>query len=501
MPFHSDAIIELLQVFALGEAGALWLFLLIAFLVAGDLARLRSSRNVALLLLALPALPLINIMNWERHLDDPELGWLLGAAFTALFVATAFMAAWALALAMRRSQRDRPIGLSLRQLKFVLGFVLLMNALVVLARNPEDSGPYSSLGAQRWLETGTMPYGDPKLRGPTAPGYGAAATYGPLLFVAHMPFNLLTGAKWNSPDLDPMSKAYVRPRPLATKLTCLAFHLVGLWALYGIGRRLGDQRTGLALAALYAASPYVMGLGGQNALITGLPFISHIAPPAMMLVALRFIDRPALSGACLAGAAGLLFYPAFFAPLFLGWFVWRRAGARRFVAGFGLSMAAIVGLVILFTGSIGEAGPVELVLQSTLEHQEGTGVREYGASKFSFWGTHPDLAAVWQRPLFGRWSIFKPTFLLFLVLCASAFFLAKGRTLPQLALLVAALAAAIQLWKTHAGGTYVEWYLPFLLIGLLGAKGRTECQARFAQPQGTPAEPRGATTEPTLQPP
>ncbi len=31
---------------------------------------------------------------------------------------------------------------------------------------------------------------------------------------------------------------------------------------------------------------------------------------------------------------------------------------------------------------------------------------------------------------------------------------------------MALLAAAFQLWKTHAGGTYVEWYLPFLLLAL-----------------------------------
>src|SRR5205085_1610658 len=34
------------------------------------------------------------------------------------------------------------------------------------------------------------------------------------------------------------------------------------------------------------------------------------------------------------------------------------------------------------------------------------------------------------------------------------------------ALLAAAIAAAVQLWKTQATGTYVEWYYPLLLIGL-----------------------------------
>ena len=34
--------------------------------------------------------------------------------------------------------------------------------------------------------------------------------------------------------------------------------------------------------------------------------------------------------------------------------------------------------------------------------------------------------------------------------------------------ITAMLAAGIQLWQSHAAGTYVEWYYPFLLIALIG---------------------------------
>ena len=44
--------------------------------------------------------------------------------------------------------------------------------------------------------------------------------------------------------------------------------------------------------------------------------------------------------------------------------------------------------------------------------------------------------------------------------------------------MLATLAAGVQLWKTHASGTYVTWYLPFLLIGLFGASTDSEAQAR-----------------------
>jgi hypothetical protein len=452
--------------FAPNQAGALWIGLLVTFLVAGDFRRPFARRNLLLLLLLLPALPQIDIMNWESRLGDPHTGWLLGAAFTALFTVTAFMVTWALAGALGCWTDRFSIHLPRRALMGLVCALLALNTVVVLARPPEDSGPYSSLGARRWLETGMLPYGDPLLRGPSSPGFGAAATYGPVLLLAHIPFQFLVGAEANHPRLNPKSRAYKNPPHAATKLTCLFFHLLGLWALYHIGNRLAGTETGLALVCLYCASPYVIGLGDDEFLIGGLAFVSHVAPVAMTLLTLLFVHRPFVAGLLLAGAAGILYYPAFFFPLLLGWYIGRRKGALQFATGFAVVGAALVLLVITFTGSIGEDGPVRLFLQSTLEHQEGIGPREYGASKFGFWGTHPSLAAVWQKPLIDSHSLLKPSFLAFASFCVFTFFLARGRSEAQLAFLVASVAAAVQLWKTHAGGTYVEWYYPFLLIGL-----------------------------------
>jgi hypothetical protein len=454
------------------QAGALWIGILLVILVAGDFQRIFSRWNGLLLILLLPAVPLMDIMEWEGRLGDPATGWLLGFAFSALFAATAFVAASALYLAFRKSGvAAAGINLPNRGLRILLFVVVIINILVVMGRPGEDSGPYTSLGAQRWMETGTMPYGDPLLRGPDAPGFGAAATYGPLLYVAHMPFQLLLGPPWNSADMPPRHPDYVIPSEYATKLTCLAFQLLALYALIELGRRYANENTGLAIAIIYAGSPYVLGLGSDTALATGLPYISHIAPTAMVLLALLYLDRPVVSGLMLAGAVGVLFWPLFLFPVFFGWYVWQqRADTWRFLAGFAGAGAAIAIMVIYFTGSIGDQGPLDLLLTSTLEHQEGVGQLEYGGSKFSFWGNHPALAAFWQQPVIGDTSIFKPSFMLFAGLSALAFFLVRGKDRVQFALLIALVASAIQLWKTHAGGTYVEWYLPFLLIGIFCAR-------------------------------
>jgi hypothetical protein len=146
---------------------------------------------------------------------------------------------------------------------------------------------------------------------------------------------------------------------------------------------------------------------------------------------------------------------------------------------------------VLFTETATGESAIRLFLESTLEHQEGAGPLEYGASSFSFWTHHPGLAAVFQTPLLGDTSLFKLSFLMFAGFCLSLAALTKGRSPAQLAALTAAAAAAVQLWKTHATGSYVEWYLPFLMIALFTQGGIAvtgEGKAGLdAEPSATPA--------------
>lgn len=477
--------------FAIGQPGALWVFLLLLFVVAADWQHIRSRRNVLLGLLMFPALPMIDSLSWVQR-DH----WLLAPAFAVLYVATATMAVYGLSIARRRlSVHDFRPNLPVPALRALFVLVLLLDVTTTFGQMADDAGTYTSLGAQRWVETGTMPFGDAKLKGPDSPAHGAAATYGPLLYVGHLPFIALTGGFSNPPDATPMAKSYVRPNPMATQLTCFMFFCLGLWALFGIGRRLGGEPLAYMLVILFAGSSYILGLGSDVAppnrqdpeLAGGLVYISHIAPTAMMLLAMYFAGRPFLSGGLLAAGAGVLFFPAFIFPAYFGWHFFRdRAAAIRFAAGFALVGAAIALLVITCTDSLDGKGPVKLLLESTLEHQEGFTSDAYGKSEFSFWGNFPGLASFWQQPLIGTTSVFKPTFMLFVSYCLGAFFLMKGRNEAEFAAQIASLTAALQLWKTHASGTYVEWYLPFLLIGLLGA-GYLATQARKDTPEVAPS--------------
>ena len=60
-----------------------------------------------------------------------------------------------------------------------------MNVVTGLASPPDDAGFYTNLGAQRLRERGKFPYGDPLLTN------SAGAGYGPLLYLAHLPFQFL----------------------------------------------------------------------------------------------------------------------------------------------------------------------------------------------------------------------------------------------------------------------------------------------------------------------
>jgi LPXTG-motif cell wall-anchored protein len=121
-------------------------------------------------------------------------------------------------------------------------------------------------------------------------------------------------------------------------------------------------------------------------------------------------------------------------------------------------------------------------MSATLEHQEGFGNLEYGSSLFSFWGVHPNFASFWQVPITGTSSVLKPSFIGFATLALGGFFLARKRNEAQFAMLLAAIGAAIQLWKTHAGGTYVEWYYPLILIGLLCYRAQVDAGGAAAAP-------------------
>ncbi|MEO8139459.1 MAG: hypothetical protein ABI742_07435 [Gemmatimonadota bacterium] len=453
---------KLLEFYVPDVGGALWLGLLVAFLLFGDFKRLLAPRNLALLGLLITA-PFLNDIERWNYTKHPTIATYL---WDVIFLITLGHTIWGFLLAQPRDRPGWVPNVPRSGLAMLCGLLVTMNVLMTLGKKPEDAGFYIALGSQRWLETGVLPYGDSALVGPTTPGFGAAATYGPILYLAHVPTQLLLDGTPNPPDADVMNRAvYQRPSMLGPQLVMIVFHLAGLLALFAVTRRLAGTQAALGAVALYACMPYLAGLDAGRGSIAGLRFISHIAPPALLLLALWAVDRPFLSGALFACAAGALFFPVFIFPAWFAWRYWRNEKPWQFFAGTAVAGAAILAMVIRFTPADSILGSVGKFLHAIVEHQEGVGPHQYGGSNFGFWGTHPGLAFL-HHPLAGS-PFSEPVFLAFVSLCLAACFLVRRGGVTTLAAITAALGAGVQLWKTHGGGTYIEWYLPFLILALV----------------------------------
>lgn len=452
------------------QGGVLWIAILVTLMVAFDWGRPLRGRNLDVLALLAVALPLVEIRSWTARLADPVGFTQFALVFRAIFLISLALLVRAVVGSRRPAAPLRP-NLGRRALLGLAVLTFTLDVGVGLARKPDDAGYFIGLGAQRLRETGRFPYRDPFLR------EGAAAAYGPVSYLAHLPFQLvLDPTPRNAPEPLPRNRDYVRPPLLATKLCVVALHALGVVALYLAGRRLAGAAVALALVALYCGSAYVLGVGGERLSMGGMTYVSHIGPAALTLAAFAALPVPWLAGALLALAAGFLFYPVFFVPAWLGWYVWRREGWLAFSLGLALTGAAVGGVTLALTDWDADETALGGFLSQTLGHQtdrnlDAAGGSGYGDSPFGFWGTHPRLRAVFQAPLVGGSSLTQPAFLLLALFVAAGFLLARGRSAAQLALLTAALALAVQLWKPHAGGTYVTWYYPFLLIGLFAGTG------------------------------
>jgi hypothetical protein len=212
-----------------------------------------------------------------------------------------------------------------------------------------------------------------------------------------------------------------------------------------------------------------MGVGGDREMIAGMTFASHIAPAAVTMAAFAALTRPWLAGALLSTAMATLFWPAFLFPAWLGYY-WRNiAKARAFVLGFVIASLLLGVPVLLRSEAIEGRGVLSTVLHETQGHQQDP--KAYGSSPFGFWGLRGGIRAVLRDPIVTGQPNTSPMFLLFAAFVVGSFFLARGRTEVQLALLTGALAIAAQLWKVHGGGVYVAWYYGFLLLGFLGHRG------------------------------
>jgi hypothetical protein len=448
------------------QSGTLWIALLILFVVGFDFERPFSSRNIDLVALQLLGFLFFDILSFASRVRDPyslARVWWTFSAIVAVSLFIAVRAVWHVLRPIAIQWRPALRGTALPAIALLM---LALNVLAAAFRAPDDAGYFMNLGAQRLRERVLLPYGDPLLTG--TPG----AAYGPLLYVAHVPFQLLV----DPVHLNPISSAkpplgadstYYLPSPLATQLCTIAFQLVAVTALFIAGRRLSGRDVAWALVALYCGSAFVLGMGGEEYYIGGMTFTSHIAPPALTTAAFAALAYPAAAGVLLVAAVGCGFYPAFLFPAWMGYFWTRRDERVRFVAGVVVTTVIVGAFVLLRSRPAGGRGLVATILWDTFGHHSDPA--GYGASPFGFWGQRGGWRAWMMRPLAGGSGLTAPALVLFYSFALSCFFLARRRGQHALALLSAAVVIGANIVKIHSTGTYVAWFYPFLILGLTHA--------------------------------
>jgi hypothetical protein len=318
-----------------------------------------------------------------------------------------------------RPPSGHPIALTFTPNALLLGLVFLVGFRIVLNvtnGNVIDVGYSGVIGADRLLHGESLYGGFPA-------DDARGDTYGPLAYVAYVPFVLVFpwGGTWD--DLPAAHAAAA-----AFDLACLA----GMWLA---GSRLGGRPLAVLLAYLWAACPFTLlveNSGANDALVA-----------ALVLAAFLCLRRPVARGA-LATAAGLTkFAPLALVPLFV---THGRNRGRSLVAALG------TGALVLLPVALGPG--LARFWDRTL------GFQAERSSPFSIWGLYGGLDAV-QAAL---------TIAAAALALAVAFF-PRERDEVTVAALGAAVLIALQLTVTHWFYLYLVWFLPLLLVALLARPG------------------------------
>jgi hypothetical protein len=327
--------------------------------------------------------------------------------------------------------RSRPLRL------LAAGLLLLVGARVALAvstHTVSDVGVSSAVGAHRILDGLPLYY----------PGSGHADTYGPIAYLAYVPFDLLFSFRGL----------------VSARAAAVGFDLVTIAGLVGLGARLrggrNGTRLGLLLAWAWAACPFTL-----------LPLMMHTNDgliAMLSVLALLVFASPLARGAMLGLAAAAKFSPAILLPLFASSRERDRKATAACVGAFAVVVVAAIALYL-------PSGGIREFYDHTIGYQLGR------SDVFSPWALHSAL-----KPIATVIEV------AVLVLAALVAFVPRRRSLVQVSALAAMLTIAVQLPAIHWFYYYIEWFIPFLLVALLAAPRVDEPEVERELTETAPAD-------------
>lgn len=340
---------------------------------------------------------------------------------------------------------------------WVLATILIVCCALRFGLNAFDSnvidvGYAGVIGADR-IANGSTPYG-------TMPDdCGSCDTYGPLNYIAYVPFEV--AQPWTG-SWDALPAAHG---------AATMFDLLCIAGMFLLGWRVAGVRLGMALGTAWAACPwtaYALATNSNDSLVA-----------ATLIWGLVAIHRPVLRGFALGLALGTKFAPAVLLPL------WSRRpfprpGGRAQLLPFaaGLALAAVTtGWVLFLDGTDG----IRAFWSRTVGYQMERD------SPFSLWGQHAGL---------------RPVQIGLMVLVAAGG-LALWRWPRRLDLVSVtafsgALIIGMELTVTHWFYLYIPWFLPFVLLATVPEWPAPRPVAADAPPAGdeSGAGPPGPDLDP-----
>jgi hypothetical protein len=256
-------------------------------------------------------------------------------------------------------------------------------------------------------------------------GGGHLDTYGPLNYLAYVPFELIWPYHGRWDELP------------AAHAAALAFDLAAVALLLLVGRRIRPgpegRKLGLALAYAWVACPwtaYVLMSGTDDALVS-----------AAVAGALAAWSWPLLRGVLVGVGAGVKLAPAVLLPAAL-------TGGRRAAL---LVLSGFIGVLVVVTVPFIPDGGLRELYDTTLGYQLGT------PSPFSIWGRWAGFDTVQTIAKAAAVGI---------ILWSAVRLARRPRELPIVAAALTIALLAAQLVAIHWIYFYFVWVLPPLLVAL-----------------------------------
>jgi hypothetical protein len=364
----------------------------------------------------------------------------LSASTPLIYPVLAYLLVRALMVGFRPRQREGPliplvpIEWLAAGLIFLIGFRLSLN---LFNSNVIDVGYAGVLGAHR-ISHGLSLYNWNLQWHPN--------TYGPINYLAYVPFELIWPNKgvWN--DL---------PAAHAASIT---FDLITTAGMYVLGTRLREgaagRALGIVLAYAWVAYPYtafVLASNSNDSLVA-----------AFVVWALVFMRSPLVRGALIGLGGAAKFAPWALAPLMLtGLGRDRRREAYLFTMAF---VAAIALAILPFTTDVGLHG----------FWNQTAGYQADRPAPLTIWGLYGGIT--WVRRLVEIGA---------LVLIMQLAVAPERRTQVQMAGLAAGVLIALQLCLSYWFYLYIVWFVPPLLAALFGEYGSKTWRMPVARPESS----------------